>query len=244
MIVGILGAGRIGSTIAGRLSADGHEVRLANSRGPDTIRDVAAAAHASATTAADAVAGADVVITSIPFPRIPLLRAVMDAAPTHAVIIDTSNYFPFKDGVIAAVNAGQVESEWVAEQFGRDIVKAWNNILAGSFASKAMVAGAAGRIALAVAGDDSRAKSMAMDLVDATGFDPVDSGPIADSWRQQPGTPAYCTELSADDLRRGLLRADRSSSAAKRDLMVERMLAIEGTPTNEDLLRLSRETYL
>lgn len=244
MIIGIVGAGRIGGTIAGRLSAAGHTVRIANSRSPETIRDIAASAGATATLAADAVEGADVVITSVPFGRIPMLRDVLAAAPAEAVVIDTSNYFPFRDGSIAAVDDGQVESEWVAEQLGRDIVKAWNNILAGSFATKAMPAGSAGRIALAVAGDDSRAKSIAMGLVDTTGFDAVDAGSIADSWRQQPGTPVYCTELGADDLRSMLLKADRSSVAANRDRMVARMLAIEGTPTNEDLLRLSRETYL
>jgi predicted dinucleotide-binding enzyme len=244
MIIGILGAGRIGGTIAGRLVADGHEVRLANSRGPETIRDLAALSGATATTAVDAVDGAEVVITSVPFPRVPLLRDVLDAAPADVVVIDTSNYFSFKDGIIAAIEDGQVESEWVAEQFGRDIVKAWNNILAGSFATKAMPAGSPGRIALAVAGDDIKSTAIAMELVDITGFDAVHSGPIADSWRQQPGTPVYCTDLTADELRRGLLRADRTASAARRDRMVERMLAIEGIPTNEDLLRLSRDSYL
>ncbi|MHA4847953.1 NADPH-dependent F420 reductase [Rhodococcus sp. MSC1_016] len=244
MIVGILGAGKIGSTIAGRLSAGGHEVLLANSRNPETIRDVAVAAGARAVYAADAARGADVVITSVPFARVPSLRAAISVAPAEAVIIDTSNYFPFRDGTITAVENGQVESEWVAEQLGRPVVKAWNNILAGSFATKGAESGTRGRIALAVAGDDTRSKSVAMQFVDLTGFDAVDAGTINQSWRQQPGTPAYCTDLSAHELERALASADREASASKREEMVARMKAIEGTPSNDDLLRLSRAVYL
>ncbi|GAA1787401.1 NAD(P)-binding domain-containing protein [Pseudarthrobacter sulfonivorans] len=244
MRIGILGAGRIGGTIAARLSAAGHAVQLANSRGPETIRDLAAAAGATAAHVRAAVTGADVVITSVPFPQLPSLREDLAFAPGDAVIIDTSNYFPFKDGVIAGVGAGEVESTWVADQLGRPIIKAWNNILAGSFATKASAVGMPGRIALAVAGDDATGKAIAMDLVEATGFDAVDSGGIADSWRQQPGTPAYCTELDAAELRRALASADRSRLAERRDLMVTRMLGLGGEVSNDDLLRLSREVYL
>lgn len=244
MRIGILGAGRIGGTIAARLSAAGHDVRLANSRGPETIRDVAAAAGATAAHVRVAVTGAEVVITSVPFPQLPSLREDLAYAPADAVVIDTSNYFPFKDGVIAGVGDGQVESAWVAERLGRPIIKAWNNILAGSFATKASTADTPGRIAIAVAGDDAKAKAIAMDLVDVTGFDAVDSGGIADSWRQQPGTPAYCTELDAEALRRALALADRSRLAERRELMVTRMLGLGGAVNDDDLLRLSREVYL
>ncbi|MEU1984461.1 NAD(P)-binding domain-containing protein [Nocardia sp. NPDC019395] len=240
MIVGILGAGKIGGTIAGRLSAGGHEVLLANSRDPDTIRDFAHASGARAEWAADAARAADVVITSVPFARVPSLRTAVSAASDAAVIIDTSNYFPFRDGTIAAVERGQVESDWVAEQLGRPVVKAWNSILAGSFATKATDPGAPGRIALAVAGDDERSKAVARQFVELTGFDAVDSGTIGESWRQQPGTPAYCTDLTSSELVRALAAAEREGAAAKRDEMVARMQAIEGTPSNDDLLSLWR----
>ena len=244
MRIGIIGAGRIGGTIASRLSAAGHYVQLANSRGPDSVRDVAEAAGAIAAHVRNAVTGADVVITSVPFPRLPTLREDLYYAPTCAVFIDTSNYFPFKDGLIPGVGDGQVESEWVAEQLGRPIIKAWNNILAESFSAKATEAGTPGRIALAVAGDDAKAKATAMDLVNLTGFDAVDSGAISDSWRQQPGTPAYCTELDAHSLHEALASADRSRLAERRELMVARMLELGDRVTNDDLLRLSREIYL
>lgn len=244
MKIGILGAGRIGGTIAGRLSSAGHEVRLANSRDPETIREFAESLGVTAMHASDATADADVVITAVPFPNIPALRTAVRNAPPSAVVIDTSNYFPFKDGEIPEVGNGEVESLWVEERLGRPIIKAWNNIIAGSFAEKAALQGAVDRIALAVAGDDGTSKSIAMDLVELTGFDAVDSGRIADSWRQQPGAPAYCTELDEASLRLALARADRNSLAERRELMVAKMLKLGSSVTNEDLLRLGREIYL
>ncbi|SNX96044.1 hypothetical protein SAMN06893097_103213 [Geodermatophilus sabuli] len=244
MRIGVLGAGRIGGTIARRLSADGHAVTLANSRGPETLRDLAEEIGATAAHAAEAAEDAQVVITSVPFPRVPSLREVISRAPQDVIVIDTSNYFSFKDGLIQAVEDGRVESEWVQEQLGRPIVKAWNNTLAGSFMTKASPPGAPGRIALAVSGDDPQAKATAMRFVDTTGFDPVDAGPIADSWRQQPGTPAYCTDLTADELRKALAAADRSTMTERRDRMVAEMRQHEGMPANEELLRLSRKHYL
>jgi 8-hydroxy-5-deazaflavin:NADPH oxidoreductase len=242
--IGILGAGRIGGTIARRLSAHGHAVTLANSRGPDSLRDIAAQIGARAAHAGEAAEDAEVVITSVPFPQLPTLREAISGAPREAIVIDTSNYFSFKDGPIEAVGAGELESEWVQEQLGRPVVKAWNNILAGSFMTKATPPGTPGRIALAVAGDEPEAKATAMTLVDSTGFDPVDSGPIAESWRQQPGTPAYCTDLSAAELRTALAAADRSMMAERRDRMVSELRKFEGTPTNEQLLWLNRKHSL
>jgi 8-hydroxy-5-deazaflavin:NADPH oxidoreductase len=241
--IAILGAGRIGGTIARRLSAAGHAVLLANSRGPETLRDLAEQTGATAAHAREAVAGADVVVTSVPFPRLAALGDAVSRAPQDAVVVDTSNYFPFKDGVIQGVGDGQVESEWAQQQLGRPIVKAWNNVLAGSFVDKATPPGAPGRVALAVAGDVGAAKATAMELVDTTGFDPVDAGSIADSWRQQPGTPAYCTDLTADELRAALAAADRSTMSVRRDRMVTEMRQRE-TPTNDELLWLSRKHYL
>jgi 8-hydroxy-5-deazaflavin:NADPH oxidoreductase len=242
--IAVLGAGRIGGTIARRLSADGHAVTLANSRGPGTLRGLAEEIGATAAYAGEAAEGAQVVITSVPFPQVPSVREAISRAPDDAVVIDTSNYYSFKDGVIQAVEDGQVESVWVQEQLGRPIVKAWNSILAGSFLTKACPSGRPERIALAVSGDVAAAKRTAMELVDATGFDPVDAGSIADSWRQQPGSPAYCTDLTATELRPALAAAERSVLAERRDRMVAGMKALDATPTNDDLLRLGRKHYL
>jgi predicted dinucleotide-binding enzyme len=242
--IGIIGSGKIGGTIARRLSSSGYAVTIANSREPQTLRDFAAEIGATAAYVDDAARDADVIITSVPFPRLSSLRETFSRVPPDVVVIDTSNYFSFKDGVIQAVEDGQVESEWVQEQIDRPVVKAWNNILAGSFASKAAEPGTGGRIALAVSGDAPAAKATAMELVDITGFDPIDAGSIADSWRQQPGTPAYCTDLTADRLRAAIAAADRATMASKRDRMVAEMRQQSVAPGNDELLRLSRKHYL
>jgi predicted dinucleotide-binding enzyme len=130
--------------------------------------------------------------------------------PEAVIVVDTGNYYPsFRDGRIDAIESGMTESGWVAQQLGRPVVKAFNNIIAHSLAEGGLPAGAKGRIALPVAGDDRRAKAVVIDLIDALGFDGIDSGSLDESWRQQPGTPVYCTDLDVDGVRRGLSQADR-----------------------------------
>lgn len=243
MRIAVLGAGNIGTTLARRFAGAGHEVRLANSRGPDTFADVAADVGASAMHAEEAVRGVDVVVTSTPFSAAPRLEPVLAAAPAHAVLIDTSNYFPGRDGVIAAVEAGQVESVWVSERIGRPFVKAWNNILQASLANRHHPAGHPDRTALSVAGDDAASKFLAMHLVELTGFDAVDGGPIEESWRQQPGSPAYTTELTRDALLDALARADRESLPAKREEMARQVAALNNDSV-DDRLRIARDLFL
>ena len=243
MKIAVLGAGNIGRTLARRFAECGHEVRLSNSRDPNTILDQAAASGATAMRAADAVKGVDVVVAAVPFRAATSLSPVLSGAPVHAVIIDTSNYFPGRDGRIAAVEAGQAESEWVAERFGRPLVKAWNSVLQSSLATRNHPAGHPDRTALSVAGDDAAAKFLAMHLVELTGFDAVDGGTIADSWRQQPGSPAYTTELSRAALLEALAKADRASLPAKRDEMARQVVALNNDSV-EDRLRIARDLFL
>ncbi|MHD0215543.1 NADPH-dependent F420 reductase, partial [Corynebacterium diphtheriae] len=99
----------------------------------------------------------------------------------------------FRDGSIAEVDEGKPESVWVSERIGRPVVKAWNALLAETLANKGLAQGQPSRIAIPVAGDDNRAEAVIQDLVEETGFDALASGGLSDSWRQQPGTPAYCT---------------------------------------------------
>lgn len=243
MKIAVLGAGNIGKTLARRFAATGHEVSLSNSRGPDTIAELAAEVGAAALHAEDAVRGVDVVVTSAPFAAAPSIGPVLAGAPAHAVVIDTSNYFPGRDGTIAAIEEGQVESEWVAEQFGHPVIKAWNNVLQGSLARGGHPAGHPDRSALAVAGDEPSSKFLAMYLVELTGFDAVDGGSIEESWRQQPGSPAYTTELTRDAVPDALARAGRQSLAAKRDEMVLQVAALNNTSV-EDRLRIVRNLFL
>jgi predicted dinucleotide-binding enzyme len=246
MKIGIIGAGNIGATLARRLSAARHTVLLANSRGPDTIADLAGEAGATAVPVAEAVKDVDVIIMSIPLGKIPSLKKLLAEVPADVAVADTSNYYPQRDGRIPALDNGQTESIWVSEQIGRPVVKAWNSVLAGSLATEGKPAGAEGRIALPVAGDDSDAKKVIIGLVDATGFDGIDAGTLAESWRQQPGNPAYCTDLEADDLRRALSAADRSRAPQLRDLAIEKVQKMGPfeSVTNEDLLNINRSLHV
>jgi predicted dinucleotide-binding enzyme len=127
------------------------------------------------------------------------------------IVIDIGNYHPeLRDGRIDAIDGGMLDSQWVAQQIERPVIKAFNNILAKSLLEKGVPRGTTGRIALSVAGDALDAKAAVLRLVDDLGFDPVDGGDLDDSWRQQPGTPAYCRDLEAAALRRALAEADRS----------------------------------
>jgi predicted dinucleotide-binding enzyme len=246
MKIGILGAGAIGATLARKLSGAGHEVRIANSRGPETVDPAITAAGATAVDAGDAVDGIDVLITSIPLSRMPAIRPLIADLPVGTVVIDTSNYYPMRDGQVRALDDGQVESVWVTEQLGRPVAKAWNAILSGSFEAKGAPAGDPGRIAIPVAADRRTDKAVAMQLVEDTGFDAVDAGSLADSWRQQPGAPAYCTELARQDLTDALGKATKNLIPERRDramAAIGKKLEDDGTLTSDDLVKLNRAIY-
>src|SRR4051794_14307917 len=216
MRIGILGTGHIGKTLALKLSAAGHDVKVANSRGPETIGADVLASGARAVPAAEGVEGVDVVILSIPLNRLPAAAPLVANLPAETVVIDTSNYYPARDGRIDTIEAGQVESLWVAEQLGRPVVKAWNSIGSDSFAKKGTPAGSPGRIALPVAADRERDRKVGMALVEDTGFDAFDAGTLAESWRQQPGAPCYCTDLTREEMPAALAAAERARLPKRR----------------------------
>lgn len=215
MKIGIIGAGHIGGTLTRRLRALGHDVSVANSRGPETLAALAAETGARAVTVAEAARGRDVVIVTIPEKQIPSLPPnLFDGVDPGTVVVDTGNYYPRqRDGRIDAIEAGTVESRWVAQQVGRPVVKAFNNIYAQHLMERGRPAGDRRRIALPVAGDDERAKSVVIRLLDELGFDGVDAGGLDESWRQQPGTPVYGTDLDAAGVRLALAGARRERPA-------------------------------
>ncbi|AUW58981.1 hypothetical protein C1T17_13650 [Sphingobium sp. SCG-1] len=241
MKIGMIGVGKIGGTLAARYAAAGHEVTIANSRGADSLTDLASQLGARAGSIAQAVDGADVVFVSIPFQGIAALPDDLFAkADEELVIVDTGNYMPFRDRAIEDVEAPEVESLWVSHHLGRPVIKAYNSIMAESLLDEARPAGTPGRIALPVAGDDFRAKRIAMDLVELSGFDPYDAGPLEQSWRQQPGTPAYCTDLTLADLPNALARADRSTAPAIRDAFTKELLESWDTAGPGDRVKIIR----
>lgn len=243
MKLGIIGTGPIGTSLARTFSSGGHDVQVANSRGPETVDATVLEFGARAVTAEKAVQDKDAVILSVPFTRIPDVAGLFTSVPAETVVIDTSNYFPQLGGSVDAVDQGQVESVWVAEQLGRPVVKAWNAALAGTLQTRGVPAGAPGRIALPVAADSDEARHLAMRLVDESGFDPYDAGMLADSWRQQPMTPAYCTELSLKDLESALAAADRSQAPRNRDRQMGRFATLTATPTLDEAVELNRSLH-
>jgi hypothetical protein len=209
MKIGIIGAGSMGGTLARRLSALGHDVSMANSRGPETLAELAAEAGAAAVPINEAGRDADVTIIAIPERNIrDLPGGLLDSLPEDGVLIDVGNYVPKqRDGRIDELENGVVDSRWVEAHLGHPVIKAFNNVRPPSLLSLGKPAGTPGRVALPVAGDDARAKAVVIDLIDQLGFDGIDAGGLDESWRQQPGTPVYTTDLDRDGAEKALAEA-------------------------------------
>ncbi|MBN9392722.1 MAG: NAD(P)-binding domain-containing protein [Chloroflexi bacterium] len=215
MEIGIIGSGNIGGTLARKLAALGHQVLIANSRGPASLAELAQETGATAANVEQAARAKDLIIIAVPEKAVPQLPRVILSA-TSAVVIDTGNYYPSRDGRIAEIDNGLTESEWVAQVLDVPVIKAFNNIGSKSLATRGVPVGTPGRICLSVAGDNPRAKELVLDLFNALGFDGIDAGTLAESWRQQLDTPAYCKDLDADRLKAALAQADAEQIPAYR----------------------------
>lgn len=207
--IGVIGAGNIGSALVRHFTRLGHEVAVANSRGPETLKDLAQETGAHPVKVEEAPKGRDLVVVTIPEWKIPELpRDLFKDAPADLIVVDTGNYYPRqRDGRIAEIEAGMPESKWVEKQIGHPVIKVFNNIYAEHLATKGRPQDASGRVALPVAGDDPVAKGTVMHLVNEMGFDPIDAGPIDQSWRQQPGSPVYTKDYDKERLRQALAEA-------------------------------------
>jgi len=202
MRIGIIGSGNIGATLAERLVGAGHDVVLANSRGPETLAPLVQrlGGGASAATAEDAAAAGDMVIVSIPFGR----YAQLPAAPLAGkVVVDSNNYYPSRDGRWPALDADETtSSELLAAHLpGARVVKAFNTVYWEHLRDHARPAGAADRLALPIVGDDADAKATVGALIDEVGYDAVDMGALGEGRRQQPDAELYGAELTTEELR-------------------------------------------
>ncbi|MCO1613575.1 NADPH-dependent F420 reductase [Micromonospora sp. CPM1] len=206
MEIGIIGSGHIGGTLTRRLRSLGHDVAVANSRGPESLADLGAETGARAVSVEDAVQGAELVVIAIPLKAVPQLPAALFDGK---LVVDANNYYPQRDGDIPELlDRSLSSSRWTADHLkGARVVKVFNNIQAAHLMDGGKPAGTSGRIALPVAADDADAKRTVMGLVDELGFDPVDAGTLDESWRQQPDTPVYGTDRDADGVREGLAAA-------------------------------------
>ncbi len=217
MKIGIIGAGNIGGNLTRRLTALGHDVSVANSRGPHTLTALAEETGATPVAVGEAARGAEVVVVTIPLKAVPGLPAgVLDGAADGVAVIDTNNYYPQqRDGRIAAIeDEGLTESRWVERHLGHPVIKAFNGTYAQDILDRHRPAGAPDRMALPVAGDDEAAKDKVRALIDELGFDTVDAGGIDESWRQQPDTPVYGLREGVEAVTKALAEASSERKAA------------------------------
>ena len=188
----LIGSGNIGSGVARLAVAAGHDVVLSNSRGPETLTDLVAelGPRARAATAEEAAGAGDVVVVTVPLKAVPSLPA---QALAGRLVLDTSNYYPQRDGNVAALDdRSTTTSAWVQQHLpGARVVKVFNNIFYGHLPELARPSGSPERSALPIAGDDEAALREATAFLDTLGYDTVVAGDLAESWRFEPGTPAY-----------------------------------------------------
>jgi predicted dinucleotide-binding enzyme len=208
--LGLIGAGHIGSQVARLAVANGYDVVISNSRGPETLAGLVTelGPRARAATPVEAAAAGDIVVVSVPLKH---YRSVPAAPLAGKVVIDTNNYYPQRDGHIPELdNESTTTSELLQAHLpGSRVVKAFNHIYAAELTTHGQPAGTANRRALVIAGDDPDAKATVTRLLDQFGFDTVDAGPLKEGWRIQRDTPGYGPRRNAEELRGDLAAAKR-----------------------------------
>ena len=204
MNIGIIGSGEMGICLATKFVKLGHTVSIANSRGPASLKQLTEDTGAEAATVEEATKNKKVIVVSIPQKNVQdLPKNLFKHLPKDVVVIDTGNYYPsLRDGAIPALDKSGIDSLWVQEQLGIPVVKVFNSILAESIENLGRPKGEKNRIALAVSGDDTKAKEVVFKLVEELGFDPFDVGNIAQSWKQQPGSSIYCRDINLEELKK------------------------------------------
>lgn len=190
--IGLIGSGMIGSTVARLATAAGYDVVLSNSRGPESLAGLVAelGPRARAATPTEAATAADLAVVTVPL----LVYLSVPVEPLAGkVVIDTNNYYPDRDGRIAELDNGTATVSGLLQQHlpSSKVVKAFNNIYFKHLQALARPTGAADRSALPIAADDAAAKATVIAFLNAIGYDAVDGGRLADSWRFERDMPAY-----------------------------------------------------
>ena len=227
MNIGVIGPGNIGEVIIRKLRDSGYPVKMANARGPESLKDLAEKTGAIPVSVEQVVQDVDILFIVLPQKSIPELpKGLLNKAKKETIVIDVGNYYPFRDGRVDEIENGLTDSMWVERQIGRPVVKVLNTIIAKALVEAGRPAGSSDRVALPISGDNLKAKEVVAQLIDRFGFDSVDAGTIAESWRQQPGSPVYCTNLTKEELQLWLRKVDRSSLATNREKGLKAYLAV------------------
>lgn len=243
MNIGIIGAGEIGGTLTRHYTKAGHKVKVANASGIEKLKSLAKETGALPVALADVVTDVDVIVISIPFFAVrnlpkDLFEKVRDDVP----IVDTCNYYPIVSGTIQEVVDGMHESIWVTNQIGRPVIKAYNSIFYRSLMHSGLREGDSSRLALPIAGDDRKSKQIVAGLINDSGFDPYDHGSLSDSWRQEPGSPVYCTDLTLEQTKRSLTKARKEVLPKRRELGLKHIMDL-GPGRWKELVQLNRQIY-
>ncbi|MBF7025314.1 NAD(P)-binding domain-containing protein [Staphylococcus kloosii] len=242
MKFGIIGVGNIGTILSVKLYEAGHQVKVADARSIEHLEGKSYSGKAVEIT--EVIKDIDILIISIPIAAIPNIKPIIQKVDDSVPIIDTSNYYPARDNKITAIENGMTESVWVSKQLDRDIVKAFNNLLAYTLKHKRKSEKTPGRVAATIAGNSETQKDTVKNIINQLGFDYVDTGNLENSWRQQPGTPAYCTELTEEELKLALEQADKDKAPKRRDKILElAILNKDKTLSHEERIDLNRKIY-
>ncbi len=208
--IGLIGAGRIGGQVARLAVKNGYDVVISNSRGPDTLADLVKelGPKARAATVPEAAKAGDIVVVTIPLKNIGTVPVEPLAGK---IVLDTNNYYPQRDGHIAALDdESTTTSELLQAHLPKSkVVKAFNHIYAAELTTHGQPAGTPNRRALVIAGDDAGAKATVTKMLDQFGFDTVDAGRLKEGWRIQRDTPGYGPRRNAEEMKRDLAAAKR-----------------------------------
>ena len=225
MRIGIIGAGQIGAVLTRQYRKAGHEVKITNKTGIEKLKALETETGARAVSMNEVAKDVAIVVISIPFIQIPdLAKSIAGRIPEDIIVIDTTNYYPIRDGRIDEIENGEVESAWVSKLLSRPVVKVYNSILAGSLAESGRPRGSGNRIALPLSGDSKRSKEVVAMLVNDSGFDTADIGSLADSWKQQPGSPIYCTDVNLSQIKSNLDSIQKNTLPERREMALQFIL--------------------
>lgn len=239
MKIGVIGSGEMGVCLASQFTKLGHEVSITNSRGPDSLKQFAEQLNLKAESTEEILNQNEVIVVAIQQFKVPNLPlSLFKNLSKEVVVIDTGNYYPtLRDGIIPGLEESGIDSLWVQQQLGTGVIKVFNSILATSLRDFAKAKGNQDRIALAVSGDDQHSKEVVSQLVDELGFDLSDIGSIRDSWKQQPGSPIYCRDITLSELNNRISTLDADWNEMREIILEKRKL-------DEALMKADYQTYL
>jgi len=242
--IGVVGTGEEGTALINKLTQLGHDVCIAHAGSPEALKGLEKQTQAKPKETAEVAKEADLLFLSIPMKEVQNLpKELTDTCPKNCIIVDVCNYFPSRDGKIKEIEDGMPESVWVSKQLGKPVIKALNTILTECLENCGRPKNASDRIAVPISGDDPTAKNMIVELVDSMGFDAYDAGDLALSWRLQPGSPVYGTNLDLKQLIPSLSRANKEAMPRLRDEAYRKMTESDKHLNWQEMVKMLRETF-